>query len=214
MTDKIRTELAKVPWADVAYYTMVIILIAIIIFSLVKIFGTENLSQFTSQIDNKSYAIRNSGTETDKQIAANYLAALTSKVDKLVIYMKNNQLPNQVIADRLYHRWSNCVLKETSSTDKSVAFTVNKSSEMRICIRSINSQFEDPNTAMFVILHELAHVMSVSYGHNEEFKNNFAYITKLASQLGIYTPEDFTRVPKSYCGTIISSTPCSNEQCV
>ena len=200
-------------WKEVIYYLLIIILVIIIVCSIFRLFYKDDVSNFTSNIDNKSYAVRNSGPIESKQTAANYLAILTSKIDKLVTYMKNNQLPNQVVADRLYNRWANCVLKETSSDDKSVAFTVNKSAEMRICIRSTDNKFEDINTAMFVLLHELAHVMSVSYGHNEEFKNNFAYITKLASQLNIYEPEDFENRPKNYCGTIINSTPCSNGYC-
>jgi hypothetical protein len=208
-------KLKSIPWTDVLFYSLLIILLIVIVILIFQFFTKDDVSNFTSNFDNKGYAIRNVGTYENKQDAANYLALLSRKIDDLVLYMKNNNLPNQVIADRLYNRWSNCVLKETSSTDKSVAFTVNKSSEMRICIRPVNGgyEFENPNTAMFVILHELAHVMSVTYGHNEEFKNNFAYITKLASQLGIYHPEDFTNNPRSYCGIVINSTPCSNGYC-
>ena len=66
---------------------------------------------------------------------------------------------------------------------------------------------------MFVILHELAHVMSISYGHEDEFKNNFSYITHLASSLGLYKPQDFQTNPKTYCGTEINTTPCSEGSC-
>ena len=66
---------------------------------------------------------------------------------------------------------------------------------------------------MFVILHELGHVASISYGHEEEFKNNFSYITHLASSLGIYKPEDFSSNPKTYCGTKINTSPCSGGTC-
>ena len=50
------------------------------------------------------------------------------------------------------------------------------------------------------------------------FTNNsnddmFNYITHLASSLGIYKPEDFRSNPKTYCGTVINSSPCSENTC-
>ena len=158
--------------------------------------------------------MRSSGSDINKQLAANYLSELSNKVSILVSYMKQNGLPSPEISDRLYKRWSKCKLRETSSSDTSVAFTINKGHEMRICIRSGAGHFEDINTALFVILHELAHIMSVSYGHNDEFNSNFTYITHLASQLGLYVPENFEESPKRYCGLIINATPCSHGTCL
>lgn len=176
----------------------------------------DDIIRYYNTNDNKYYDIRNKGSIETKQRAADYLADLSNKITYLVTYMKNNQLPNKDISERLYERWATCKLRETSSTDDSVAFTINKGHEIRICIRSIGSGgtgFEDSNTALFVILHELAHIMSYSYGHNEEFNQNFSYITHLASYLSIYVPEDFSTSPKTYCGTSINTTPCSEGTC-
>ncbi len=163
--------------------TLISIIIGCIV---IKYYIIDNVSPFVSDIDGKNYSIRKIGSDDVKQTAANYLATLNKKINKIVNYMYEDNLPDEDTAKRLFNRWSKCSLKETSSNEKSAAYTLNKSVEIRICIRDSSGNFEDINTSMFVILHELAHVMSVGYGHEDEFKNNFSYITHLASELKLY----------------------------
>jgi hypothetical protein len=196
------------------YIYLILTIIAVMLgYIVIKYCFIDNVSPFVSEVDGQHYAIRKVGNTSTKQTAANYLATLNDKINKLVDYMYKNKLPDADTANRLYYRWSKCELKETNSTEKSAAYTLNKSTEIRICIRDNHNNFENINTSMFVILHELGHVMSVSYGHGEEFKNNFSYITHMASKLGLYKPEDFINNPKTYCGTQINSTPCISGSC-
>lgn len=174
---------------------------------------SDNVSPFVSDYNGKKYGIRKTGNKNARQTAANYLAVLNEKVDILVNFMHEKQLPDPATANRLYTRYLTIRFKETSSNEKEAAYTLNKSSEIRICIRDHKNNFEDINTSMFVILHELAHVMSISYNHTEEFRDNFTYITHLASDLGLYIPEDFVNNPKTYCGVVIKTTPCENNSC-
>ena len=44
---------------------------------------------------------------------------------------------------------------------------------------------------MFVAFHEMAHVMSLSVGHTDEFWNNFKFILKNAIKIGVYKYVDF-----------------------
>lgn len=193
-------------------YTLLCIFLLFIFYAIYKKY-IDNVTPFVSQYDGREYDVRKEGPPEIKQTAADYLAKIRHKIDILVNYMYEKSLPDSEISTRLFKRWINCQLKETNSSDNSAAFTLNKSSEIRLCIRDKNGNFENINTSMFVILHELAHVMSISYGHNEEFKNNFSYITHLASELGIYKPENFDQVPKNYCGIEINTTPCENNTC-
>ena len=52
------------------------------------------------------------------------------------------------------------------------------------------------NTLMFVALHELAHVISVTIGHNDEFWTDFKFLLKEAWEIGIYKKQDFKNKPK------------------
>lgn len=199
---------------DILTYVIVTVIFAMLGFFVIKYFFMDNVAPFVSQYDGQNYEVRKVGDINNRQTAADYLAIINAKINKLVNYMNLHNLPDVDTAKRLYHRWMSIELKETNSTEKSAAYTLNKSSEIRICIRDQHGNFENINTSMFVILHELAHVASISYNHTEEFKNNFSYITHLASSLGIYKPEDFTKNPKTYCGLVtINTTPCENNSC-
>lgn len=175
----------------------------------------DNFSIVRSNLDGKEYHVRATADQTKESESADYLARLKERLDKLVMYMSDKNLPNKEIATRLASRWKGCTLKETSHGEKSAAYTVNKGSEMRLCIRKGDGSIENQNTSIFVLLHELAHVMSNSYGHGAEFKENFNYIVHLATSIGVYKPQDFAGAPVNYCGNVvrIHSTPCSDGTC-
>lgn len=176
-------------------------------------YGIDNTKYIKSSAYGKEYKVRvfeNFDTMTE---SADYLGDISNRIDEIVNYMHDFKLPNSTISNRIYSRWKKCVLRETHSSEKSAAYTVNKGEELRLCIRDPSNNLENKNTSMFVILHELAHIMSDSYGHNEEFKNNFNFIVHLATALGKYKPEYFHNEPVEYCGTEINTTPCSYGTC-
>ena len=125
--------------------------------------------------------------------------------------MYNHQLPSPAVSKRLAERWKKirnnpAGLRETAFGETSAAYTVNKGEQLRICVRDEKSDnlFENENDLMFVALHEAGHLMSKSYGHNLEFKENFRGITKIAVDLGIYKYVDYTRKPVTFCGVDIT----------
>lgn len=187
------------------------ILFIVLAYITVNYLFADNVAPFVSRYDGNNYAIRKVGSQETKQNAADYLAKVSENINILVNYMYVNELPDIDTATRLYNRWKKCELKETPSSEKSAAYTLNKSTEIRLCIRDNNGNFEDINTSMFVILHELAHVMSIGFGHGEEFKQNFSYIVNIASNIGIYYPQNFNSAPTTYCGIEINTTPCNGK---
>jgi len=84
--------------------------------------------------------------------------------------------------------------KTRSESDQNIAFNVNKGYEIHICLdgRKING-------AMYVFLHELAHITVEEYDHSEAFWSHFKILRLHAASLGIYTPENDTE----YCGQTI-----------
>lgn len=78
------------------------------------------------------------------------------------------------------------------------AYTENKS-VITLCLKNPKTgEYYDMNTIMYVALHELAHIVSKTHGHNEEFKRNFDALLSQASSLGIYDPTK--PIPPNYCG--------------
>ena len=49
---------------------------------------------------------------------------------------------------------------------------------------------------MFVAIHELAHVMTKSVGHTEEFWTNMKFLLKIAIKEGIYKKQNFNKILK------------------
>lgn len=194
-----------------------VILVLVVAAYLVSVEGpwTRALSvaDITSDVDGKEYVVRKSWSRSNMVEAANYLAGLAARVDRLVEFMSAHGVPSAEVAERLRDRWSRCMLRETGPRSSKLGVTVDKDREIQLCIRNPRGGFEDPNMSMFVVLHELAHVMSVSYDHEPEFYENFDAVTKAAVQIGVYEPEDFTKTPRSYCGAEISNTPCADGAC-
>lgn len=162
--------------------------------------------------DGKNYKIVNSNDSNINAKKAEYLSKINKKAHKIVKYMYDNNLPTKEIADTTYNRFKNCKIGETPNGEKDgAAHTINKTS-MYLCIIT-KGKFNDENDAFFVILHELAHVMSNSYGHGDEFKQNFNFIVKLAVKLKMWKPANYEKKSVDYCGINITTSPCNNGIC-
>lgn len=187
-----------------------IILTLIIIYTFYIIFYNDNRVEVDA-FNNKKYKVRPGTAELQKR-KADFLAVLDNKATKIVNDMYNENYPNEKVSKRLYDRFKNSSINETPPNDSGAAYTINKG-PISICIEKKNGSFHDQDDAFFVILHELAHIMSVSYGHGEEFQENFDYIVKYAVKNGLWTDKNYQDKSSNYCGVDITSSPCDNEQC-
>ena len=68
------------------------------------------------------------------------------------------------------------------------------------------------NIMTFVSIHELAHLMTKSIGHEPEFWANFKLLLKISIDNGIYKNIDFNSTPKPYCGINITDTPLKKDE--
>jgi hypothetical protein len=95
----------------------------------------------------------------------------------------------------------------------STSYTENKGEKLVLCLRNKepNAQgkyeFHDINLIMFVVLHELTHVMNDRWGHKMQFWQLFKFVLKNAVECGIYKPVDYRRDPARYCGMDITYNP-------
>lgn len=85
------------------------------------------------------------------------------------------------------------------------SFSVNKRC-IYLCLRSKADprHFYPINLIMYVVLHELAHVTSETYGHNSEFSDNFTLLKNTAQRIGIFDPTVHS-TSQEYCGMTIHS---------
>ena len=152
---------------------------------------------------------------TDKSLLkekANTLAKLNEVAITLADKMYKNKIPNKKTAELLYNRLKTLKFAEVKLGDTSTAYTLNKSQEIGFCLVDKKTKklinFDD---LKFVLLHELAHVMSESLGHGEEFQINFEFIVKLAIKLKLWKDLKYEENNKNICGTTVTTSPCSNH---
>ncbi len=67
------------------------------------------------------------------------------------------------------------------------SYTINKE-KVFICLKDENQKYYNNNMLMFVLLHELAHVLCDEIGHTNKFHEIFDALIMEASKDGIYNP--------------------------
>lgn len=158
-----------------------------------------------SNVDNKTYLVRNL---PDKQQAANLLAKMNKNILILLEYMKKT-MPDDDRVKRFQQKFNSDSISESSSNSKYTSYSVNKGEKIVFCIRSRNSKNKlvDLNTLMFVSLHEMSHIVTLSIGHTDEFWNNFKWILDASLITKIYKKHNYRSNPVKYCGIEITDSP-------
>lgn len=109
---------------------------------------------------------------------------------------------------RIKQRWSGTLAEIDSDAQEegSLAYSLNKSS-IHVCVRAPDGSLADDNTAMFVLLHELAHLATLSYGHTPEFWETMKYVMEVAEKTGVYTYVDHGAQRVTLCNRVLGPSP-------
>ena len=161
----------------------------------------KNIILIKSKIDNRKYLVRK---EKNSQEAADKLANINIKIQKIIDHASSQEREH---IELLKDNYNPDALSETIPGSKYTSYSVNKGEKISICIRQSDKIFMDDNTILFVVIHELAHVMTISTGHTEEFWNNMKFLLEQAETINIYVPIDYSQNNTEYCGMMITSTP-------
>jgi hypothetical protein len=173
----------------------------VFVFLLLNKIKRRDIVIIKSDIDNRKYICRKL---PDAHLAADKLAVINQKVIQLINCVSNSDREN---IERLKERYNPDKLSETGIGAKYKSYSVNKGEEIAMCVRHTDNTMIDDNTIMFVIIHELAHVVTISVGHTQEFWDNMKYLLEEGEKCGVYQPVDYSKSPVTYCGMEISSTP-------
>jgi len=135
------------------------------------------------------------------------MAEIKKRMKQLISYCVTN-FPDNENVKIMNERFQPNNIQETSITDSGTSYTIDKGKEMHLCLRDKSDmKLHDINILMFVAIHELAHVLSTSYGHNDEFGENFVFLLKQSIKIGIYNPVDYSQNPEEFCGMDVTSNP-------
>jgi len=181
---------------------VIIILFIIFIFILYQYHYYSKIENVVSTIDNRNYEVQ---IKEDAQEAANLIAKIRENLIILVDHLIKSY-PNDDRCDRLKKNFKPNNIKEGIDNPNYTSYSVNKGEQIVLCLRTHN-KLMDLNTMIFVVLHELAHICTISIGHTTEFWNNFKWILEEAINIGIYKKQDFKLNNVDYCGMKITDSP-------
>jgi hypothetical protein len=175
----------------------------IIILVLIFLYLNSNL-EYIKGSDNNFHLVRD---YQNKEQAAELLSEIKRRLSLLINHCINSH-PDNPNVNQLKERFNPKNIQETNIKETGTSYTINKGQELHLCLRDKESmRLHHINILMFVAIHELAHVMSSSYGHNEEFGEHFVFLLNNATQIGIYSPVDYSKNPVKFCGMDVNDSP-------
>jgi hypothetical protein len=165
----------------------------------------NGLNCITSNVDGNKYCVRE---RLKQEMAADLLASVTKNMKILVAYMQKTY-PTYENVQRLIKNFNPQTIMETKIDSEHTAYSENKGEKIAFCLNTTKNgdTLIDKNTLTFVSIHELAHTMSESIGHKEEFWKNFKFLLENAVRIHIYNAVDYSKNPISYCGMKIDENP-------
>ena len=187
---------------DLIYLLIIIPVIIFFIYLSYYIYRYNKVENITSKIDNRNYEVQ---LKEDANEAADLIAKIREKLMILVDHLKNSY-PGDARILRLNQNFNPDNMREGIDNPKYTSYSVNKGEQIVLCLRT-KDKLVDINTMMFVVLHELSHIVTVSIGHTEEFWENFKWILEESINIGIYVKQDFAKENVEYCGMTITDTP-------
>lgn len=174
--------------------SIIILLITVIILYCYKPYSSFSLYEIKSTIDNNNYLVKKHENKNDEVKNANKLASIKEKINILIKSLSKDSENRKLLEE------APLILQERNN-DKEIGYTINKGQSIGLCLR------DNDNALFFIVLHELAHVITKEYGHTKEFWKNFEELIKKSIDLGIYNYKDYNSNPINYCDYEIKYTP-------
>lgn len=183
--------------------TFIVILLFFVLILTIIYKNSDAFLEYRTSSNGRKYGIQEKLKNSDE--ALTLISKLHDNMDKFVSKL-STKYPDDDRIKRLVQGFENVKIEETTEKagDDNTSFTINKGELISLCLRDYthNRPFHDYNTLCFVVIHEMAHVASVSEGHNSEFIDNFRFLLREAVKMGYYYPVDYSKNPFLYCGKI------------
>lgn len=177
-----------------------VIIILIVYFLCYKFYFYYKSEYVKSNIDNQYYLVKNTKNKYKK---ADLMAILFQNINMLLDYLENNSIKlNNKNID--YQKIKNIIKNSEiieNITNSDTSYTINKGEKIIICLANRKTDnLYDINLIMYVLLHELAHIINSTYGHDKNFKTVFKELVDNAIKIKIYKYENYKESPQEYCG--------------
>lgn len=188
-------------------YIFACILVIVLFYYIYNYYSYKYVCSTTS---NTCYYVVPNTTEK-MQENANTLAEINSRIERLISFMSTDRSVQEDIYKKelyktLVDKYSFKTLSESLIQPNFTSYTVNKK-DIYMCLRTRDKseQTYDYNTLLYVVLHEISHLIAKNIGHDTEFLIIFKFIVQEAIKAGVYTYEDYSVKPINYCGLTLRS---------
>ena len=198
-------------------YFIVVIIFVIFLLNHNNIYSGNVIYKYD---DNHLYHVNNDQSDESKQLVVNTLHKLRENIDYLIDKLRNQS--NQayinkynISRDKVEHLcnvWSSKYMQIEELNDNYLtkpnifAYNVNKGESISICVKN-KQELNKTNELMFVLLHELAHIMTSDYAHDEMFWNSFRYLIKESEDYGLYNNINYQNTPHEFCNMQLRHNP-------
>lgn len=147
----------------------------------------------------------------DKDKAVELMVQIRQRLEKLKeSYEGTPSLASDPPVARFLTNYKPDAFVENDVKSSDTSYSENKGQRIVVCLRDKTKPgypLIEINTIMFVMLHEMGHLMTETIGHTPEFWSNFKRILDDGTKLGLYTSVNYARQPTPYCGMMITDTP-------
>lgn len=173
----------------------------------------QDVEYVMSSVDGHKYLVRRA---SDSKQAADTLANINKNIEKLIHHFRD-RYPTDERGRMLQDRYNRSSLSEGGHNTGYTSFSVNKGEKIVMCIRSRdgdedNGDIERFNTLMYVVLHEISHIITEEVGHTKMFWDNFKWILDESERIDIYNKVDYSEEPEKYCGISINSSAAHSKK--
>lgn len=192
-------------------YFVICIFGVIIIFTIYylssKYYFFTNSKYLKSNTQDKEYLIKDTKNKYEK---VKLIDSLMESIDKLLNHLndkgvKFNIESENIDLNKIKEKLKNSEILE-NLTNSDTSYTINKGDKIVLCLADRETdKLYDYNLLIYVLIHELAHVLNPTYGHDENFKKIFRTLIDNAEDIGIYKYEDYKQFPKEYCGMTLNT---------
>lgn len=144
--------------------------------------------------------------EEEMDSGSELLSEINHRCERYLQHISSPQYRSEPLFKNILNRFGKNRIKGMKPGGDA-AFTVDKGREIRLCL----PDDYEMNTAVFVMLHELAHVGTDATGHPPVFWKNFSRVLEVAMEAGVYKYQNFSGAsPGQYCGKKITYQPLRN----
>jgi predicted metal-dependent hydrolase len=179
------------------------------------------------RVGNNSYKVHED--LDNPKFAAETMDALNQVAQQLISLLNNKYINNEQGIDSIKPQYRDIVRKgiislkknfKTANMEENIpersggdtSYVIDKGDVFAMCLRdpknnNIVDVSNNMNELKFVLIHEMAHLFTSTFGHDSLFWNNFKFMLEEATIAGIYTPINYKKNKKPYCGIVISYSP-------